>query len=342
MPGVMPSTPAALQVIWDQQLEDYVVAVQWKPRDEVVAAGTAQGNAVIAGSDGSVLARIPAHKGGLNSLSWNATGTRLATGGQDGQTRIFDGQTGHCIREIEAEAQWVECLSYSPLGEYLAIAAGKKLSLWNAETSCLERYPDQPTTISDIQWQPQSLFFAVACYGRLSIYKVGSTEPVQQFAWRGSILKIAWSPDTSYIATGNQDATVHFWFRRSGKDLEMAGYPSKIRELSWNSSSDLLATGGGPAITIWNCSGKGPAGTRPIELKGHIEPITALTFQAKGSLLASGGRDGRVCVWQIKKSGQLISGLEFPSAISQLCWSDSDRRLAVGTQDGKVAVMEAP
>jgi len=43
------------------------------------------------------------------------------------------------------------------------------------------------------------------------------------------MLARAWSPDGQYLCHGNQDATVHFWIVRSAKELQMWGYPTKIR-----------------------------------------------------------------------------------------------------------------
>lgn len=39
------------------------------------------------------------------------------------------------------------------------------LQSWNDRA-----YPEQPSTISDMQWQPDSLFFTVAGYGKLSTF----------------------------------------------------------------------------------------------------------------------------------------------------------------------------
>src|SRR5260221_14213499 len=43
-----------------------------------------------------------------------------------------------------------------------------------------------------------------------------------------------------YIATGDQDSTVHFWKVASGRDLMAQGYATKVRNLSWDSSSRYL------------------------------------------------------------------------------------------------------
>jgi WD40 repeat protein len=102
--------------------------------------------------------------------------------------------------------------------------------LHNAADGSVKAYPEQPSTIADVQGQPDSSFFTVAAYRKLSTFSATSTEAVKEFAWKGSILKVAWSSDGNYVVTGNQDATVHFWYRKTGRDLEMSGYPAKIRD----------------------------------------------------------------------------------------------------------------
>jgi WD40 repeat protein len=163
---------------------------------------------------------------------------------------------------------------------------------------------------------------------------------VKSFQWKGSILVVAWSPDGNYMATGNQDASVHFWYRKSGRDLEMSGYPAKVRELSWDSGSRYLATGGSPLVTIWDCGGKGPAGTRPIQLEGHGGFLSAMTFQHKGSLLASGCQGGDVFLWSLKKTGQPLRGSKFESPITQVRWAPNDALLAAASESGEVRVFQ--
>ena len=64
---------------------------------------------------------------------------------------------------------------------------------------------------------------------------------------------MAWSPDGKVLAHGNQDATVHFWYAQTGTDLQMSGYPTKVRELGWDFTSRYLATGGGRMPCVWDC-----------------------------------------------------------------------------------------
>jgi len=94
------------------------------------------------------------------------------------------------------------------------------------------------------------------------------------------MLALAWSPNGQYLATGDQDSTVHFWMVKTGEDLMMSGYPTKVKELSWDSSSRYLATGGGTMPCVWDCSGEGPANTMPQQFEAHTERVTVLALSA--------------------------------------------------------------
>jgi WD40 repeat protein len=255
--------------------------------------------------------------------------------------KIWDVTTGAQLFTMPAGSAWVEQVAFAPESPLLISAAGRHLKLWNLQGECVRVYPPHPSTISDVQWQPGTEFFTSACYGQLATFNTNTEEPVKAFRWKGSILTVAWSPDGNYVATGNQDASVHFWYRKSGKDLEMSGYPAKVRELAWDADSRYLATGGGSSIAIWDCSGKGPAGTRPIELQQHEAMVSALEYQHKGELLASGCEHGGVCIWQPRKAAPLLQEIALDAHVTQVRWAPNDEAVAVSSGSGLIRVLRA-
>jgi WD40 repeat protein len=331
----------SLEVAWESRLEDHVIDIAYSPDGRWLAAAAVSGSIeLFKAESGEQKALLPGHRNGTFSLSWRSDSQRLASGGQDGMVRVWDISEGTAPLSIEAGAEWVERVAYSHAGDYLVSAAGRKLRLWNSQGERLQTYGDHPSTISDVQWQPGDLLFTTACYGQVATFRRESTEAVKKFEWKGSILCLRWSPDSNYIATGNQDASVHFWYRKTGRDLEMSGYAQKVRALAWDKNSRFLATGGSPTVIVWDCSGKGPAGTRPIQLQGHSQAVSALAFQHTGSFLASGGRDGRVCLWSPKKGDYLMRMSALDGEITNVRWSPSDRGLASASANGQLRVFQ--
>jgi WD40 repeat protein len=325
---------------WRAALPDHVIALAWSPDNKHIAAAAAKGPvALIDAGTGAVRHMLPGHGFGATSVAWVDIGT-VASAGQDGRVRLWDAATGAERHALDAGAKWGERLAVSPCGTYLASAAGKKVRLWDREGRLARDYPDHASTVTDIVWRPGCLELTSSAYGGVRLWSPSSGEPVREFSWKGSVLRLAWSPDGKYLATGDQDSTVHFWIAATGQDLHMFGYPMKVRELAWDRGSRFLATGGGSQVTVWDCSGKGPENTKPLQLEAHDEAATvnALAFQRSGPLLASGGGDGKVVLWQPEKGKRLMAESRLDAGVTQAAWSGDDARLGVGTEAGEVVV----
>ena len=67
--------------------------------------------------------------------------------------------------------------------------------------------------------------------------------------------------------------------------------------------------------------------------------VSAVMWQRRGTLLASGDANGRVCLWQPANRTPLIGGATFEGTeIGALTWSRDDKQLAVGSGLGGVGV----
>ncbi len=169
-----------------------------------------------------------------------------------------------------------------------------------------------------------------------------------RFDWRGSFLTVAWSPDGRVLAAGMQEGAIHLWVAVAGKqlafeDLEMSGYPTKVRELAWSADGKQLATGGGAEVTVWSFAGRGPAGTRPIRLRGHVLPVTDIAFYRSASLLVSGGEDGQLLIWDlIRSTKKPLGGVLVPSAVSRVSWHPRERVALAAYASGRLAAWVAP
>jgi WD40 repeat protein len=331
---------AALKTLWRANIDDHIIQLAWSPDGKMLAAAGVSGPIMLFnGVDGVVRHTLPGHTLDTMAISWHRDSGTLASVGQDGKVRLWDTETGAQTAELPGGGSWVERVAFNPTSDELVSAAGRKLRLWNTGGDLIREYPDANSTITDIKWRHDGQQFAISAYNGVVQYDPIQPEPLRRFQWQGSTLTLEWSPDGRYIATGDQDSTVHFWITETGQDLQMWGYETKVLELAWSCNSRYLATGGGTQVVIWDCSGKGPAGTKPIMLEGHQHLIKHLKFQRNGMLLASGGNDGMVGIWRVeRKKSALLTSATFKDPIAGITWSPDDRCVAVTDEIGTVAV----
>jgi WD40 repeat protein len=330
-----------LRLAWQSPLPDHVVGVAWSADGRSLAAAAVSGPIHLFDSNGKPTQQLAGHGFGTAAIAWQPGGSLLASAGQDGKVRVWNGGEA---KVLDGGAAWVEQLAWSPGGHLLAASAGKKVRVWDAAGNLVRELPPQAGTVMDVAWRPGTNTLAVLAYNAATLYDPASgAEAVKVFEWKGSPLKMAWSPNGAVLAHGNQDATVHFWDHATGKDLQMYGYRTKVRELSWDFASRLLATGGGPVVCIWDCGGGGPEGTKPQMLEGHEKNLTAAAWQGRGYLLASAGLDGRVLLWQpANKKEPKVGSYRFEGGEATcLAWSPDDKSLAAGSGTGTVAVFRA-
>ncbi len=338
-----------LRPVWQGSVPDHAINLSWSPDGSRLAVAAVSGPiTVFDANTGVVVHQLKGHGFGTSAIAWQPTGMLLASVGQDNKVRIWDTTTGQEARSLDAGASWAEKVVWHPSGQWLATAAGKKAKVWTAAGELVRELPPQAGTVMDIKWRPGTNHLSVLAYGAATTYDpLTCADPVKVLAWKGSPLVMAWSPDGKILAHGNQDATVHFWYYDTSRDLQMWGYRTKVRELTWDSSSRYLATGGGPVVCIWDCQAgpNGPEGSKPRMLEGHGPEtnISALAYQSSGSLIASAGLDGMVILWQpVNRRGAQVGGFRFEGGeASALAWSADDKSLAAGSGTGTVAVFRA-
>jgi WD40 repeat protein len=335
-----------VQPVWAGAVVDHVIDLGWNADGRFLAVATSTGPvSMFDAKAGTGDVKLAGHEQGTLALAWSPVAPILATAGKDRRVRLWNAE-GAETASLEAATNWVERLAWHPDGSTLAAAAGRTVHLWKSTGDHLADLTDHASTVSDLAWRPHSRTLAALVYGGVMLWTLHGDGPpsFRLFPWKGSPLRMAWSPDGTMLAHGNQDSTVHFWYAETGEDLQMSGYATKVRELSWDPTSRFLATGGGHVVCVWDCGGTGPAGSRPLMLDGHAEDstLTAVVFQRRGHLLASGGTDGRVCVWQPQNKRQpLVGATVGDDEVTALSWSPDDKLLAAGFASGAVSVFAA-
>jgi WD40 repeat protein len=343
------SASASLRPIdyaWHGKLDDFVGGLAWSPDGAQLAASSVSGQMAIYDAElGRVVHLVEqAHTDGCDAISWRPDGQALATAGRDGKWRLWECTSGKMLVEHDAGALWPEHVAWSPKpvaekGHLLALGAGNKVTLWTEAGAAFGDLIPFPKTVVDVAWILDGTTLAVATSTMVSQRSAATGVEERTFASRDPILSMAFSPSAKWLMTGNQDSSVHVWNSDNNAEMHMRGFAAKVRQLTWHRASRWLATGGGPTVAVWDCSGKGPEGRPPILLEWHTDLITALQYQPAGDWLASGARDGTVGIWSPTQRQNQIARAKIESGVTRVAWAPDGRQLAVAGEGGEVQVL---
>ena len=120
----------------------------------------------------------------------------------------------------------------------------------------------------------------------------------------------------------------------------MAGYPSKIRSLSWSAKGRWLATAGAEAVVLWPFQGKeGPMGQsgRQLGMRRHL--ATAVACHPAMDVLAAGYADGLTLLLRIEDGAEIMVARAGGGAVTALAWEPNGLGLAFGTEEGRAGVI---
>jgi WD40 repeat protein len=334
-----------LDLAWLLDCGDYISHLSWSKDGSLLACGDAEGKVTVVDTSGKVVSQWMAHNLGTLKVGWSASGKYLASAGQDCKARIYEtaNRTFEQVAEMDHGSSWVEHLAWNAKRDVLLTAAGKDLRLWDAVGNVEKEFARHSSTIAGIAWNPaMPNLFATSSYGGLRLWADSEAKPKRFFEWKGSVLDIAYSPNGKTVAGGCQDGAAHIWLLPSGDDLFMNGYATKVRELAWDSTSRYLATGGSEVVVIWDFSGKGPSGSKPLMLEGHQAFISNLAFAPSDMRLASSGLDGNLIIWNIagKSKSEPLALFTGDSEISSIAWQPQAASIAIGCASGKLILLD--
>lgn len=334
-------TPSAiLDPLHSAKVDDFVASLAWSTDGQSLAVAGGEGKVFLLRDIANSLEskEVGEHMLGALAVAWQPGGSHFASIGQDGRLVVFDGASGAELASARLSRHAGAAIAWAPDGAQLAYAAGKSVFLCSSDLGSSRSLHEAPTQITALAYDKSGQALAAARNGGVDLHRWLPEYQLRHYVWESPCLTAAFSPNSKFLATGTQDGSVHFWYLATGKDSQMRGYPDKVDITVWRHDARYLATAAGEQLVIWDFGGKGPEGSRPLQLRSHTERIAACAFQPGGSYLVSIGRDWRLSLWQPGKFDIDLDAHMTSAEPTTLAWSPDGRRIAVGMQSGEVAI----
>ena len=313
-----------------------VYALAWAPDGGGLAS---------AGDDGGIRIRPPSgggeptvlagHTSEILSAAYAPDGTLLATGDVDGVVRVWEVRHGSLTATVTGDRGWVRSLAFSPDGALLAAAIEDTVRVWDASGG----------------------------FGRTVMHHHVGAEALSVSFGRPQ-------DGVLPLVCGTATGGLWMWDARDGRRLDR-GTASKDVPYSWvvHDADGRPTTIGPQGVRTWSgmltgsldwrvdAAGRVAAGPRGVlaaggadgrirlrtrvggpvtVLDGHPGAVTALDFSPQGNLLASGGADGTVLLWDVGGGTRLRTLAGHVGAVRGVVFAPDGETLVSVGDDGRI------
>ena len=183
-------------------------------------------------------------------------------------------------------------------------SADGHIRLWSLESwMCLCLYKSHDGPIFRTQWGPHGHYFLSGGYDKaVRVWMQDHASPQRILVGHDtSISAIAWHPNGVYVfsASDETDKSIRMWSVVTGACVRVfSGHNDYISTIECAPNGKILASADFAGnIFFWDI-GKG---TRIKRSRGHSKGgIWSLSFSVESNVLASGGQDGTVRLWDVE------------------------------------------
>jgi WD40 repeat protein len=241
----------------------------------------------------------------VSEAVWNSDGTQIASvaGGNPSSLYIRDARTGRLLRHLTINYEFQD---------------GVILPMFRLAWS-----PDDTLIVSD-RFANNILIWNLATG---EVNELGSLTS-------GRVGDVDWSPDSARVVGAWGDGTIQIWDIETGRQLFTAeGFPC----VDWHPVDDKILgvsfVDNGRFAIVWDVN----SGKELLRMD-HGASIRALRWNGNGSLIATGGRDGVVNVWDGQSGAHIAAINEHSELITTLAWHPTQDLIASASFDGRVVV----
>lgn len=291
------------------------------------------------------------HTDKVYSASFSPDGKRIVSASADNTVRIWDAESGECLKVLDKQMGEVYSASFSPDGKRIVSAPnGSYFRIWDSETGdslkvINTRYlygvnsvsfsPDGKKILSS-EKQKKYIQLLDLETGKCSMEFKGHTN------WVNSA---SFSPDGKCIVSASQDSTVRVWDVETGESRVLDLYKERAYSASFNSNGKyIVSASGDEIIRIYDAE----TGKCLKEFKGHpYSSDISVSFSPDGKYIVSAWFDTGIIsqktpvveIWDVE-TGEHKELVSHADKVNSVSFSPDGKRIISASDDKTIRIYD--
>jgi WD40 repeat protein len=286
---------------------------------------------------------LEGHTRRVNLLVLSTDAKKLITGSWDKTIRVWDLQSGECLRTLEGHSNRISALQMTPDQRHPRIAGSvdKTLKLWDLATGqCVTTFYGHGGSVDTIALASSGKQVVSASEdATVKVWDLNKRSPdLQRNAHPTRVSTLAVTPDGKKVISGSSWGDLKAWDFESHECLyTLQAHSDEINAIVVTPDSKTIVTGSSDKLLkVWDRE----SGECRASLVGHDGDIHAIAVSSDGKQIVSGSQDGTLRVWTLENA-EGISVLERHGlGVSSVSISSDNRWIVSASKDGTLRIWD--
>ena len=301
-----------------------------------------------------LLQTLEGHSDWVDSVAYSPDRTKFVSSGRKiipgkyiwsydkhvGETKIWDANTGQCLKTLEGHIEPVRSVAYSPDGtRIISGSEDATVKIWDANTGqCLKTLKGHSDYVRSVAYSPDGRRIVSGSYDKtIKIWDANTGECLKTLEGHSNYVRsVAYSPDGRRIVSGSDDRRIKIWDANTGECLKtLKGHSDWVMSVAYSPDGTKIISGSDDkTIKIWDAN----TGECLETLEGHSSIVNSVAYSPDGTRIISGSRDKTVKIWDAN-TGECLETLKGHSYfVKSVAFSPDGTKIVSGSMDKTIKI----
>ncbi|KAL3342773.1 hypothetical protein AABB24_026689 [Solanum stoloniferum] len=287
--------------------------------------------------------RIPAHDGGCASILFEYNSSKLISGGQDREIKIWDTRSGSLSNILYGCLGSVLDISITHDNKFIiAASSSNDLNVWDANSGRLHHILTghiNKVCAVDVS-RSSSRYVVSAAYDRtIKVWDLQKGYCNNTIISHSNCNSLSLSTDAT-LCSGHVDGNLRLWDVQTGKLLrEVAAHSKAVTSVSLSQYGNMILTSGRDNLhNLFDIRTFEICGTFRSNANRVASNWTRSRISPDESYVSAGSVDGSVHIWSVSNNKMVSTLKEHTSSVLCCSWSGVGNSLATSDKSGTICI----